>query len=127
METKKSSSGSFDHRVFEGFNERIKQGSLGLSGLYVVIVTPKLDKNMRLIKAYDEALFNAQKNDAHNLAAYMMENMDVDLVTIPTDLYNMDLTADCVILLHEFTDFDKSHVLEQLTENNADLKCFEFH
>ena len=127
MEVRKSSSGSFKHHIFEGFNEQIKQGLLGLSGLYVVIVIPTLDKNMRLIRAYDEALFNAQKNDAHNLATYMIENMDVDSVTIPTDLYNMDITADCVILLHEFTDFDKSHVLEKLTENNTDLKYFELH
>jgi len=123
MEGRKSSSGSFKHHIFERFNEQMKQ----LSGLYVVIVTPTLDKSLRLIKAYDEALFNIQKNDAHNLATYMIENMDVDSVTIPTDLYSMDITADCVILLHEFTDFDKSHVLEKLTENNADLKYLELH
>ena len=127
MEVKMTSNGNLNNHVFEGFNEQINQELLDLSGSYVVIMTPTIDKNMRFIPAYDEALFKAQKEDAHNLATYMVENIDVDAVTIPTDLCRMDGSANCVILLHEFTDFEKNNILAKLTGSNVDLKCFEFH
>lgn len=104
-----------------------------MAGQHVVIVVPELDEGMRSIYLKDKALFHAQQSDAHKLAQYIMNNIDVDLVSVSTGLTKIDTLADniaeidCVILLHEFIEFERTLILEKLTKNNADLKCFELY
>ena len=103
-----------------------------LNGQYFVIIVPSLDEWMCPIYSADKTLFHSQQEDAHVLAQHMMISMGADLVTIITDYNKVDASFDnvtgevsCVILLHEFIDFEKNTILEKLEKQNADFEYFE--
>lgn len=95
----------------------------------VVLVTPRLDNHRRMIYKEDGVLFDRQNRDAHMLANHMVYNLNANSVTLPIDCTRGRARKDMdyLILLHEFVDDEKNHILTKLTQTNENLTYFEIY
>ena len=101
-------------------------------GKSIIIAVPTYDESHRSIETEDRQLFVTQKKEAKKMAHYIMEATSAYLVRVVTDVDTIDdvvdfanTPTDVLILLHEFLDFEKSNIVEELSEKNADLKILE--
>ena len=94
-----------------------------LSGATIVIAVPSYDESGRFIYIDDQVLYNAQKQDANRLAAYIHSNTSSCIVDIILDadkshtVLETNQPIDYVLFLHEFMDFERDYILDELRES----------
>ena len=93
-------------------------------GKNVIIAVPTYDESYRNIETEDRELFMAQKSDAYKLARFILTKVRANLVRVVTDVDTIDDVANfaskpasTLILLHEFLEFEKELLIEELVEN----------
>lgn len=93
-------------------------------GANLIIVVPTIDESGRFIPLEDKALFSVQKRDATRLAEFFSKEtkshvleviLDSDKIADATHLVNKQI--DYVLFLHEFLDFERDYVLDELKES----------
>ena len=121
--------------LFETFNIHDKVEELNLRDFddkNIIIAVPTYDESGRQIEFDDRPLFARQREDAFTLARYIMTIGEGKYLRMLTNVDEVDdyvdeapEPTDVLVLLHEFLDFEKSQIVEALTESNPKLKVIE--
>jgi len=121
------------NNIFETFdiNKKVEVlMSTDFNNQNIAILVPTFDESFRLIKEDDQPLYWIQRQDASFLLHYLIsqhDNISVCILENTDEANETDTKFDQAILLHEFTEVERSYAVSSLQENNENLQIIEIY